>query len=155
MAPPADTATARALTARSAAARTAPRPTPAAPRRPPLRLFEPAPRRKPGARRFRRSTMWLSALLVIGSLLAVVAGDTMMAEGQVRLSSTQQALAAATVIEKQDQVAVAQKAAPPVVVRQAESQGLVVPTQVVYLPQVPLSVPLPVPQTAPTTVAAR
>jgi hypothetical protein len=99
--------------------------------------------------------MWLSALLVIGSLLAVVAGDTMMAEGQVRLSSTQQALAAATVIEKQDQVAVAQKAAPPVVVRQAESQGLVVPTQVVYLPQVPLSVPLPVPQTAPTTVAAR
>jgi hypothetical protein len=85
---------------------------------------------------------------VIGSLLAVVVGDTLFEQGQVRLSATQQAVAAAVVVEKAGQVAVAEKAAPPVVVSQAEAQGLVAPTQVVYLPHVPLDVPLPVPNTA-------
>ena len=128
------------------------------PRRPPLRLFEPAPRRRPGVRRLRRSTMWLSCLLVVGSLLTVVVGDTLVEEGQVRLSGIQQQVAAAQVTQKAAQVAVAEKAAPPVVVSQAEAQGLVAPTQVVYLPHVPLNVPLPVPQTvapASTATAAR
>jgi hypothetical protein len=98
--------------------------------------------------------MWVSGLLVIGSLLAVVAGDTMLEEGQVRLSATQHEVAAATATEKSLQVAVAEKAAPPVVVSQAEAQGLVAPTQVVYLPHVPLRVPLPVPQTAAVAPAA-
>jgi hypothetical protein len=40
------------------------------------------------------------------------------------------------------------------VVAQAESQGLVAPTTVVDLPQVPLNVPLPVPQTAAPTAPA-
>ena len=52
-------------------------------------------------------------------------------------------------IQKGLQVEVAGKAAPPVVVQKAKSQGLVASPQVVYLPQVPLNVPLPVPQTAP------
>jgi hypothetical protein len=154
MAPPSDAATA----ARRASARTdtrpGTRPDGGAQRRPPLRLFEPAPRRRPGRPKLRRSTMWLSGLLVIGSLLAVVAGDTMLEEGQVRLSTTQHQVASATAIEKSLQVAVAEKAAPPVVVSQAESQGLVAPTQVVYLPHVPLNVPLPVPQTAAAAPAA-
>lgn len=95
--------------------------------------------------------MWLAGALVIGSLFAVVAGDTLFEEGQVRLSATQHAVAAAVIVEKAGQVAVAQKASPPVVVSQAEGQGLVAPTQVVYLPHVPLDVPLPPPNTAPVT----
>ena len=93
--------------------------------------------------------MWLSAVLVVGSLLAVVVGDAVVSEGQVRLAATQSQLAAAVAAQKSLQVQVAEKAAPPVVVAQAKRQGLVAPPQVVYLPQVPLNVPLPVPQTAP------
>ena len=151
MAPPADAAARR--TAARADVRTgtsAPRVDPrhaGEPRRPPLRLFEPAPRRRTGPNRLRRSTMWLSCLLVVGSLLAVVVGDTLLAEGQVRLAAVQQRVAAAEVTQKGAQVAVAEKAAPPVVVSQAEAQGLVAPTQVVYLPHVPLTIPLPVPRT--------
>lgn len=140
--------------ARRAPARQAPRPAPATPRRPPLRLFEPAPRRRPGTRSVRRSTMWLSGLLIAGSLLAVVIGDAFVTQGQVRLSTTQRALVAAQATQKSLQVAVAWKAAPPVVVSQAKSEGLVAATQVVYLPQVPLDVPLPPPQIVPSTVPA-
>jgi hypothetical protein len=141
-------------TARRAPVRPHPRPAPSAPRRPPLRLFEPAPRRRPGTRAVRRSTMWLSGLLIVGSLLAVVVGDAFVTQGQVRLSTTQRALVAAEGVQKTLQVAVAGKAAPPVVVSQAKSQGLVAATQVVYLPQVPLDVPLPPPQIVPTSVPA-
>ncbi len=93
--------------------------------------------------------MWLSAVLVIGSLLSVVGGDALVTQGQVHLASEQSALASALSAQKSLQVAVAEKAAPPVVVAQAKSQGLIVPPQVVYLPEVPLNVPLPAPQTAP------
>jgi hypothetical protein len=92
--------------------------------------------------------MWMSVLLVVGSLLAVVVGDAMITGGQVSLTTTQSQVDAAATAQKTYQVAVAQMAAPPVVVAQAESQGLVAPTTVVDLPQVPLNVPLPVPQTA-------
>jgi hypothetical protein len=92
--------------------------------------------------------MWLSGLVVVGCLLAVVVGDTMLAQGQVRLSVLQHEVAAAVAVQKASQVSVAEKSAPPVVVSQAEAQGLVAPSQVVYLPQVPLNVPLSIPQTA-------
>jgi hypothetical protein len=85
----------------------------------------------------------------VGSLLAVVVGDAMVSQGQVRLEATQSQLAAAVAVHKSDQVVVAGKAAPPVVVAQAERDGMVPPPSVVDLPQVPLNVPLPVPQTAP------
>jgi hypothetical protein len=101
--------------------------------------------------------MWVSGLLIVGSLLAVVVGDALVTEGQVRLSTTQQNLAAAMASQKTLQLAVAQKAAPPVVVSQARGQGLVAASQVVDLPQVPLDVPLPppriVPEPAGTTTA--
>jgi hypothetical protein len=93
--------------------------------------------------------MWISGLLIVGSLLAVVVGDALITQGQVRLSSTQRALAAAEADQKSLQIAVAMKAAPPVVVSQAKSQGLVAASQVVYLPQVPLNVPLPPPRIVP------
>ena len=141
-------------TARRAPARPAPRPAPSAPRRPPLRLFEPAPRRRVGPRAVERRTVWLSGLLIVGSLLAVVIGDAFVTQGQVRLSTTQRELVVAEAAQKSLQVAVAQKAAPPVVVAQAKSRGLVAATQVVYLPQVPLDVPLPAPQIVASTVPA-
>lgn len=141
-------------TARRAPARQTPRQAPSAPRRPPLRLFEPAPRRRPGTRSVQRSTMWMSGLLIVGSLLAVVVGDAFVTQGQVRLSTTQRALIAAQATQKSLQVAVAWKAAPPVVVSQAKNEGLVAATQVVYLPQVPLDVPLPPPQIVPSSVPA-
>jgi hypothetical protein len=93
--------------------------------------------------------MWISGMLIVGTLLAVVIGDAMIAEGQVRLSAAQHEVAGAIATQKALQVAVAQKAAPPVVVKQAKSQGMVAPTQVVYLPRVRLDVPLPAPQTTP------
>ena len=145
MAPPAS------ATARRAPSRATPRPAPSGPRRPPLRLFEPAPRRKPGGRTVQRSTMWLSGLLIVGSLLAVVVGDALVTQGQVRLSTTQRALVSAEATQKSLQTAVAWKAAPPVVVSQAKSQGLVAASQVVYLPQVPLDVPLPPPRLVPSS----
>lgn len=93
--------------------------------------------------------MWLSGLLIVGSLLAVVAGDALVTQGQVRLSTTQQALVSALATQKSRQTDVAEKAAPPVVVSQAKGQGLVAASQVVYLPQVPLNVPLPHPGSSP------
>ncbi len=51
--------------------------------------------------------MWLSGLLVVGSLLAVVVGDAFITQGQVRLAATQHALAAAEADQKTLQIAVA------------------------------------------------
>jgi hypothetical protein len=98
--------------------------------------------------------MWVSGLLVVGSLVAVVVGDAMITQGQVRLSATQAEIAAAITTQKSLQVSVAEKAAPPVVVKEAKSQGLVAPSQVVYLPRVNLNVPLPVPQVTPAPPTA-
>jgi len=139
MAPPA-TAPARRPASR-------PEPRPAA-RRPPLRLFEPAPKRSASRRRGRRAQLLVSGVLVVGSLLAVVVGDTMVAQGQVRLSGLQSQVTAAQVAQKAAQVAVAQLAAPDRVVAQGIRLGLTAPAQVVDLPQVPLDVPLPTPGTA-------
>jgi type II secretory pathway pseudopilin PulG len=97
----------------------------------------------------RRSTLWISALLVVASLLAVVLGDAMVNQSEIRLTNEQGQLAAALTAQKALQVAVAEKSAPPVVVAQAKAQGLIAPTTVDDLPRVPLDVPLPPPQTAP------
>lgn len=138
MAPPA-TAPARRPASR-------PEPRPAA-RRPPLRLFEPAPRRALSRRRGRRAQLLVSGALVVGTLLAVVVGDAMVAQGQVRLSGLQSQVSAAEVAQKAAQVTVAQLAAPDRVVAQGMRLGLSAPAQVVDLPQVPLDVPLQAPGT--------
>ncbi len=137
MAPPTSTAAAR---------RPAVRPQPA-PRRPPLRLFEPASR--PRHRSRRRPTVLVASVLIIGSLLSVVVADDLVAQGQIRLSHTQSQTASALVQQKQLQVAVAQLSAPQIVVTEARQLGMVAPTQIVDLPSVPLNVALPVPDTAP------
>jgi hypothetical protein len=95
--------------------------------------------------------MWVSGLLIVGSLLAVVVGDALVTQGQVRLATTQRALVAAQATQKTLQNAVAEKAAPPVVVSTGKSQGLVAASQVVNVGQVPLNVPLPPPRLVPTS----
>jgi len=140
MAPPA-TATARRATA-------APQPRPST-RRPALRVFEPQPRRSSRRHLSRRGHLWLATVLVVGSLLAVVVGDTMVAQGQVRLADLQSKITSQQAIEKAAQTEVAQLAAPERVVAQGILLGLTAPAQVVDLPQVPLDVPLPVPNTTP------
>ena len=140
MAPPA-TGAARRATA-------APHPRPST-RRPALQVFEPQPRRSSRRHLSRRGHLWLAALLVVGSLLAVVVGDTMVAQGQVRLADLQAKITTQQAIQKAAQTEVAQLAAPERVVAQGILLGLTAPAQVVDLPQVPLNVPLPVPVTTP------
>ena len=148
MAPPsAAPATARRATA-------APQPRPST-RRPPLRIFEPEPRRSSRRGLSRRDHVWMGVALVVASLLAVVVADAMVAQGQVRLASIQSKIDGQLAIQKAAQSDVAQLAAPARIVGQAIVQGSVAPAQVLDLPQVPLNVPLPVPDTSPLPVAAK
>ncbi len=117
-------------------------------RRAPLRVVQPARRRAATRGRHSRVQIWLAAGLVVGSLLAVVVGDAMVAQGQVRLAGIQTAIATEQATQKSMQTEVAQLAAPDRVVAQGIALGLTAPAQVVNLPEVPLDVPLPVPQTA-------
>jgi hypothetical protein len=89
----------------------------------------------------------VASVLIIGSLLSVVVADDLVAQGQIRLAHTQSLTAAALAQQKQLQVAVAQLAAPQIVVTEARQLGMVAPTQIVDLPSVPLNVALPVPDT--------
>jgi hypothetical protein len=148
MAPPAPATSA----ARRAAAAPQPR---TAPRRPPLRVFEPEPRRFTRHGLSRRGHVWLGVALVVGSLLAVVVADALVAQGQVRMAAVQSKISAQLTIQKAAQSEVAQLAAPDRVVAQGIALGLTAPAQVVDLPQVPLNVPLPVPDTSPLPVAAK
>ncbi len=97
----------------------------------------------------------VSGALVVGSLLAVVVGDAMVTQGQVRLSTLQSEVSSAEVAQKAAQVTVAQLAAPTRVVARGIRLGLTAPAQVLDLPQVPLDVPLPAPRsTAPPAGAS-
>ena len=144
MAPPSS------ATARRAAA---PQPRPTS-RRPALRVVQPERRRGIRAGGSRRAPVWLAIGMVVGSLLVVVVGDTMVAQGQVRLAKIQTAIAAQQATQKSMQTEVAQLAAPDRIVAQAVAHGLTAPAQVLNLPEVPLDVPLPMPDTSATTQAA-
>jgi len=77
-----------------------------------------------------------------------------MAQGQVRMAGLQSGIDAQITTQKAMQSEVAQLAAPDRVVAQAIGYGLVAPGSVTDLPQVPLNVPLPVPDTAPVNAPA-
>ncbi len=112
-------------------------------RRPPLRIFEPEPRRTSRRSRSRRFHIWLAVALVAGSLLAVVVGDALVAQGQVRLASIQLKISAAEATQKAMRVEVAQLAAPNRIVVVATANGLTPPAKIIDVPQVPLDVALP------------
>ncbi len=124
----------------------------AAPRRPPLRILSPATRPK---RRSGNRMLVLSAFFVIGSLMAVVVADDVIAQDQVGLASAQRQVATLTNTHRELQIEVSKQQAPQQVVKTAEGQlGMVPPGQITDLPEVSLSTPLPVPQTAPIPVPA-
>ena len=145
-----------APTATSAARRAtaAPQARPAS-RRPPLRIFEPEPRRSTRRGPSRRAHIWFAVTLVAGSLLVVVVGDAMVAQGQVRMAGIQTKIVALQATQKAMQTEVAQLAAPDRVVAQGIALGLTAPAQVIDLPQVPLNVPLPAPKTTPVAAPVK
>jgi cell division protein FtsL len=97
----------------------------------------------------------LSAFLVIGSLMAVVVADDVMAQDQVSLSAAQQQVTTLTNTHRELQIEVSVQQAPQAVVNTAEGQlGMVPPGQITDLPEVSLTTPLPAPQTAPIPAPA-
>jgi len=125
-----------------------PRPAEAPPRRPPLRVVGDEPQR--GHARRRRAALLLSAALVVGSLLSVVVGHAVLAEGQVRLTAAEAAVATAQATEHQETLTLATLESPSRIVAEAKVQLHMVPAgQIVQLPHVPLATPLPTPTVAP------
>lgn len=127
-------------------------------RRAPLRLV-PA-RRRAGARtkapagRQTRVLNILAVSLVVGTLLAVVVAQAILANGQVKLAGLQHQLALEQSLHRQGELAVAQLETPSRIVGSASAQlHMVRPAQVTELPYVSLSVPLPTPKVTPGPVA--
>ncbi len=92
----------------------------------------------------------VSIALIVGALLAVVVGQALLANRQVRLSSVQHQLALAQSSHRQAELAVSQLETPSRIVAAASVQlHMVGPAQVVELPYVSLSTPLPPPKVTP------
>jgi hypothetical protein len=92
--------------------------------------------------------------LVLCALLAVVIGQAMLANGQVRLAGIQQELQLEQASHRQQELDVSQRETPARIVAAASAQGLIHPAQVIELPYVPLSTPLATPKVAPAPPAA-
>lgn len=102
-------------------------------------------------RQRRRLAPAVSALMIAGSLVAVVVADGVVAQDQIRLTSIDQQLATASAQRTSMQTAIAEQTAPPVVVQRATTTlGMVLAPQVTDLPGVSLAVPLPTPNTGAT-----
>jgi len=138
MTPPAATAARRAPAQRRSPATTRSRPD--------LRIVTRAPR----VSRRRNLAPVLAGALVLGSLLLVVGGHAVLAEGQVRLSSVQSALASAQAANGQDALTLATLESPSRVVAEAKDQlHMVEAGQIAGLPYVPLGTALPTPTVSP------
>jgi hypothetical protein len=85
----------------------------------------------------------LSAVLVVGSLLLVMATHAYLVQGQVRLATLDQRLSAEETTHRSLEQRVALLEAPDHIVSQAQRQGLVAPKVTNDLPQVPLSTGTP------------
>lgn len=123
-----------------------------APARPPLKVVGAGPRRR---RSRRRLAPLVSLALLVASLLSVVVGHALLAQGQVRLSAAQAALRAAQAEHRQEALAVAQLETPSRIAREASGTlQMVAPGQVHQLPHVPLNVPLGAPKVSGTAPAS-
>ncbi len=87
--------------------------------------------------------------LVVGALLAVVVGQALLANGQVRLSALEGQLSLEQAAHRQSELSVAQLETPARIVAAASNQLHMVDDNVKELPYVPLTVPLPTPQVTP------
>jgi len=95
----------------------------------------------------------MSVSVVVGSLLAVVIGHSMLAQGQVRLTAAQVQMSAEQAVHRQLLAAVAEAENPAQIVREAKKLNLVPPSYVTQLPAVPLTTPIgqtTTPTTTPT-----
>jgi hypothetical protein len=95
----------------------------------------------------------LSVSMVVAALLAVVVGQALLANGQVNLSKLQHALTLEQSAHSQAELAVAQLETPSRIVAAATGLGLVAQgsggLNLIELPYVSLSVPLPTPKVTP------
>jgi hypothetical protein len=88
--------------------------------------------------------------MVVAALLAVVVGQAILANGQVRLASLQHQLTMEQSAHRQAELAVAQLETPSRIVSAAQGQlGMIHHGSVIQLPYVSLSVPLPTPKVTP------
>jgi len=87
--------------------------------------------------------------LVICALLAVVVGQAILANGQVRLSSLQHQLSLELAAHRQGELSVAQLETPARIVGAATGQLGMVHDDVTELPYVPLTVPIATPKVTP------
>jgi hypothetical protein len=93
--------------------------------------------------------------LVLGALLAVVVGQAVLANGQVRLSSLSEELSLAQAAHRQSELSVAQLETPSRIVAAATTQlHMLHPDTVTELPYVSLTVPLPTPKVMPAPAPA-
>jgi hypothetical protein len=121
-------------------------PTRADPARPPLKVV--TPRR--GIARRSRIVVYLPAVTVVLALLIVVAGQALLANGQVRMAGLDQQLQVAQAHHSQRELSVSRLETPSRIVGDATgSLGLTHPTQVIQIPSVPLNTPLPTPTVTP------
>ncbi len=117
--------------------------------RPGLRVLDQRSRR----RRRRRVGPALCLTLLVLSLLSVVVGHALLAQGQVQLSAAQAALSAAQATHRQEVLSVSALETPGRIAQDAQGTlHMVPPGQVHQLPYVSLDVPLPPPTlSAPTS----
>ena len=87
--------------------------------------------------------------MVVAALLAVVVGQALLANGQVKLSALHHELTMEQSSHSEAELAVAQLETPARIVAAATRGGLVAQSNVIELPYVSLSVPLPTPKVTP------
>jgi hypothetical protein len=91
----------------------------------------------------------------VGTLLAVVVAQAILANGQVKLAGLQHQLALEQSLHRQGELAVSQLETPSRIVGSASTQlHMVRPAGVTELPYVSLSVPLPTPKVTPGPAAS-
>jgi hypothetical protein len=123
----------------------------------PRPALEVVPRAEVRRRRIRRGRLIEIAAvgLVLTALLAVVVGQAMLANGQVRMAGLEQELQLEQASHRQQELDVAQRETPARIVGAASDQlHMIHPAQVTELPYVSLSTPLPTPKVAPAAPPA-
>jgi hypothetical protein len=95
----------------------------------------------------------VSAALVVGSLLAVVVGHSILAQRQVRLTSAQNQVLSEQAIHRQLLATVAEAENPAQIIAEAKKLNLLTPSSVTQLPAVPLTTPIGQATTTPTTTS--
>jgi len=120
-------------------------------RRPPLHVVP--SRRRDGVRS--RIVRYLPAIMVVLALLVVVAGQAILADGQVRMTGLEQQLQAVQARHSAQEERVFKLETPSRIVSDATANGKMTrPSHVTQLPYVPLNTPLATPNVTPAAGSA-